>query len=89
MSAREQKDNFIRSLSAFLISEAGRDGLEYTHDSVHIADAWNCIFRNVGSKGTDEEHDIYAMASLCHLDENLNCVPDEKKLERLARIYFR
>lgn len=89
MDDREQIDNFIRSLSAFLISEAGRDGLEYTHDSVYIVDAWNGVFRNVGAKGTDEEHDIYAMASLCHLDEELRSVPDEKKLRRLAKVYFR
>lgn len=81
-------ENFVRSLSAFLIKEAGEDGLEYTHDSVHIIDAWNCVFRNVGARGTDEEHDIYAMASLCRLDEKLCSVPDEKKLQRLAHIYF-
>lgn len=88
MDNREQIDHFIRSLSAFLRSEAGGDGLEYTHDSVLIVDAWNCVFRNVGTKGTDEEHGIYAMASLCHLDEDLNCVPDEKKLRSLALDYF-
>lgn len=89
MDDREQIETFIRSLSAFLKSEAGRDGLEYTHDSVHVVDAWNCVFRNVGAKGTDEEHDIYAMSSLCHLDDDLQSVPDEKKLRRLAQVYFR
>ncbi len=84
----EQIENFVRALSVFLLREAGEDGLEYTHDSVRIVDAWNCVFQNVGVKGTDEEKDIYAMASLCHLDENLNSVPDEKKLLGLARAYF-
>lgn len=88
MDDHEQIDNFVRSLAAFLVSEAGGDGLEYTHDSVLVVDAWNCVFRNVGARGTDEEHDIYAMAALCHLDEALNSVPDEKKLRRLARVYF-
>lgn len=89
MGEPEQIESFVRSLSAFLKSEAGEDGLEYTHDSVLIVDAWNCVFRNAGIKGTDEEHDIYAMASLCHLDEDLRCVPDDKKLRRLARVYFK
>lgn len=89
MNDSEQIETFIRSLAAFLKSEAGEDGLEYTHDSVQVADAWNCVFRNVGAKGTDEEHDIYAMSSLCHLDDDLCSVPDEKKLRGLARVYFK
>lgn len=89
MDNRDQIETFVRSLAAFLVSEAGGDGLEYTHDSVLVVDAWNCVFRNVGTKGTDEEHDIYAMASLCHLDEALNSVPDEKKLRKLADVYFK
>ena len=89
MGHPEETERFVRSLDAFLRAEAGPDGLEYTHDSVLVVDAWNCVFRNVGAKGTDEEHDIYAMASLCHLDDDLNSVPDEKKLHRLAQVYFR
>ena len=39
--------------------------------------------------GTDEEHDIYAIRSLCRIDEaTMDIVPDRGRIESLARNYF-
>lgn len=62
---------------------------DYNADSVQIVDARNHLFRNVGKKGTDEENDIYAIRSLCRIDEEtLDIIPDKGRAESIARNYF-
>lgn len=84
-----EKETFVRELCAFVRASLPRDGADYVREAVQIVDARNTLFRLVGDKNTDEEHDIYALVSLCRLDEDtLDLVPDEGRVRSLARHYF-
>lgn len=88
---KEYVKEFVDALEQFVQCElvSGSEYADYNSDSVQIVDARNALFRNVGKMGTDEEHDIYAIRSLCRIDEDtLDIVPDRGRLESLARNYF-
>ena len=62
------------------------DSPDYVCEAVHIADAHNLLFITVEGGTTDEEHNLFALRDLCHLDDmTLNHVPDRQRIERLAR----
>ena len=88
---KEYVKEFVDALEQFVQCElvSGSEYADYNSDSVQIVDARNALFRNVGKMGTDEERDIYAIRSLCRIDEDtLDIVPDRGRLESLARNYF-
>lgn len=90
-NVKEYVKEFVDALEQFVRSEllSGGESADYNSDSVQIVDARNALFRNVGKMGTDEEHDIYAIRSLCRIDEvTMDIVPDRGRLESLARNYF-
>lgn len=83
----EQKD-FINALERFIQNELKASGepADYNNHAIEIIDARNHLFRNVGIHGTDEACGIFAIRSLCHIDEDsMEMVPDRQRLAALAR----
>lgn len=61
---------------------------EYVRGAVQILDARNQLFRLLPHQTTDEATDIYALADLCHVDEDMQTVPDMNRALAVARNYF-
>ena len=83
----EQKD-FINALERFIQNELKASGepADYNNHAIEIIDARNHLFRNVGIHETDEACGIFAIRSLCHIDEDsMEMVPDRQRLAALAR----
>lgn len=90
-NVKEYVKDFVDALEQFVRCElvSGSEPADYNSDSVQVVDARNALFRNVGKLGIDEEHDIYAIRSLCRIDEaTMDIVPDRGRIESLARNYF-
>lgn len=83
--------DFVLALTSFVRAEltASDEAAEYNHEAVQIVDARNHLFRNVGHHETDEEQNIYSLRSLCCVEEDsMEMIPDEGRIERVARNYF-
>lgn len=88
---REDINAFVKALTDFVGAQLhlSPESADYNPDSIQVVDARNHLFRNVGKKGTDEENDIYAIRSLCRIDEEtLDIIPDSGRAESVARNYF-
>ncbi|MBP3228733.1 MAG: hypothetical protein J6M53_08150 [Bacteroidaceae bacterium] len=85
-----ETEEFVSALTSYVRATLPPgDEADYCREAVQIVDARNHLFRSAGQRATDEEHDIYALRSLCRLDEDtLLFVPDEGRIRSLARTYF-
>lgn len=83
-------EDFTDSLYQYILREikSSSESPDYNHESIEIIDARNHLFRNVGARGTDEENNIYTIHSLCHLDDNMEWMPDKERISRIARVFF-
>jgi hypothetical protein len=80
--------DFAEALCCFVRRQLiGIDG-EYVRGAVKVADARNHLFMPQPHQGTDESTDIYALADLCHVDEDMQTVPDINRALAVARNYF-
>ncbi len=66
---------------------ADQDGA-YIKGALRIVDARNHIFMDVPHQSTDEASDVYALADLCHLNEEMQTEPDMYRALAVARNYF-
>ena len=88
MEHQEQANEFARALCRYVAQELrGQDG-EYVHGAVKVADARNHLFMPLPHQSTDESVDIYALADLCHVDDDMQTVPDMNRALGVARNYF-
>ena len=84
----DEKKDFIDALDAYIRSELrhSAEPADYNTDAIEIIDARNHLFRNVGSRGTDEELGFFALRDLCQLDEDtMEFIPNRMRLAALAR----
>lgn len=80
--------DFAEALCCFVSRQlTGIDG-EYVRGAVQILDARNQLFRLLPHQTTDEATDIYALADLCRVDEDMQTVPDINRAFAVARNYF-
>ncbi len=80
--------DFAEALCCFVRRQLiGIDG-EYVRGAVQILDARNQLFRLLPHQTTDEATDIYALADLCRVDEDMQTVPDINRALAVARNYF-
>lgn len=87
----DEKADFVDALESFLKTqlEASTEPAEYNTEAIRIVDARNHLFTNVGRHRTDEEAGIYALRSLCHIDEDtLETVPDRMRIMAIAKDFF-
>lgn len=61
---------------------------EYVQEAIQVLDARNHLFRTIPAHPTDESQDIYAIRDLCHVDEEMQTVPDPHRILSVARNYF-
>ncbi len=87
----DDKKEFVDTLEAFVREQLRlcTEAPDYNNESVRIIDARNHLFANVGRRGTDEEEGIYAIRSLCKVDEDtMELVPDRMRFASIAKTYF-
>ena len=65
----------------------GQDGV-YIQGAARILDARNHLFALLPHQATDEGADIYALADLCHLNDDMETEPDIYRALAIARHYF-
>ncbi|MCR4921886.1 MAG: hypothetical protein K5945_09340 [Bacteroidaceae bacterium] len=81
-------NEFAEALCLFVQRQLqGQDG-EYVRGAVVILDARNHLFRIVEHRATDEADDVYALADLCCVDDEMQTVPDMNRALSVARNYF-
>ena len=87
-ACREQAAEFARALCRYVAQVLREQDGEYVRGAVKVADARNHLFVPLPHRGTDESEDIYALADLCHVDEDMQTVPDMNRAMAVARNYF-
>ena len=88
MGKEEQIEEFALALCQYVERELdGQDG-EYVQGAVRVTDARNLLFQTLPHQVTDEGADIYALADLCHVDEDMNTVADLHRTRAVAKNYF-
>lgn len=83
-----QTDDFISALKRHVAASLRESGeaADYCNRAVEITDARNHLFRDAGTRGTDEAENVYALRDLCRLDEDtMELLPDEGRLRSVAR----
>ena len=88
MEHQEQANEFARALCRYVAQELRDQDGEYVRGAVTVADARNHLFMPLPHQGTDESVDIYALADLCHVDDDMQTVPDMNRALGVARNYF-
>ncbi|MBQ7987997.1 MAG: hypothetical protein IJ253_05740 [Bacteroidaceae bacterium] len=88
MELQEQAADFARALCRYVAQELRNQDGEYVRGAVKVADARNHLFMPQPHQGTDESTDIYALADLCHVDDDMQTVPDLNRALGVARNYF-
>ena len=88
MERQEQATEFARALCRYVAQELRDQDGEYVRGAVKVADARNHLFMPLPHQGTDESVDIYALADLCHVDDDMQTVPDLNRALGVARNYF-
>lgn len=79
---------FAEALCRYVAHELrGQDGA-YIQGAVHVVDARNHLFRILPHQPTDEAQDIYALADLCRVDDNMETIPDQNRALGVARNYY-
>ncbi|MCM1108794.1 MAG: hypothetical protein NC388_07040 [Clostridium sp.] len=87
---KEEIDDFVNALYIFVANELQRvQDVTYCRDAIRIVDARNHLFRNVGAVTADESADIYLLAGLCCLTDDMRTIPDRRRMECVARNYWR
>lgn len=87
-SALTAREEFASALCRYVAGELrGQDGA-YPHGAVRVLDARNHLFATLPTQPTDEAMDIYAVADLCHVDEQMHTLPDLNRARSVARNYF-
>lgn len=86
----EDKQRFVDSLQGFVaeVLRQAEEGSDYVRGAVKIIDARNCLFTYLPQGHTDEEDNSYAIREMCTLDEEMETVPNRKRIEQIARSYF-
>ena len=82
--------DFVEALRRCIVTElrAGKEAPDYNAEAIEVVDARNHLFRNVGIKATDEAENIYALRDLCRLDEDMELIPDDVRMRRVACNFF-
>ena len=88
MELQDQAVDFARALCRYVAQELRNQDGEYVRGAVKVADARNHLFMPLPHQGTDESVDIYALADLCHVDDDMQTVPDLNRALGVARNYF-
>ena len=88
MGKEEQIEEFALALCRHVERELDRQDGEYARGAVRVTDARNLFFQTLPHQVTDEGADIYALADLCYIDENMNTVADLHKARAVAKNYF-
>ncbi len=79
---------FAEALCRHVANELiGQDG-EYVKGAVKVVDARNHYFQTLPHQSTDEAEDIYAIADLCHINDEMETEPDMNRALSVARNYF-
>ena len=79
---------FAEALCRYVREELREQDGEYVKGAVRIVDARNHLFQTLPQQMTDEAADIYALADLCHVNDDLLTVPDMNRALSVARNYF-
>lgn len=88
MGTKSMTEDFAEALCRFVSQQLqGQDGV-YAKGAIRIIDARNSLFATADQQMTDEAADIYAIAELCHTDEDMRTVPDLECIRRISRVYF-
>lgn len=88
---QDETQEFIDALERYIKNalRESTESAEYTHEALEIVDARNHLFRSADQRGTDEEHNIYALRDLLHVDtDTLETQVNRAKLKSIARNYF-
>lgn len=84
----DETRDFVTALSAYVraaLEDCGRQA-DYCNRAVQVVDARNHLFRDAGTRPTDEADDVYALRDLCRVDEDtLEFLPDEGRMRSVAR----
>lgn len=79
---------FAEALCRYVAQELkGQDGA-YIQGAVQVVDARNHLFRTLPHQPTDEALDIYALADLCRVDDDMETIPDLNRALGVARNYY-
>ncbi len=81
-------EEFARALCAYVQRELEEQDGEYVKGAVKVLDARNHFFRTLPQQSTDEAEDIYALADLCHVDDDMQTVANYNKALSIAKNYF-
>lgn len=81
-------EEFADALCRFVGQEIVDQDGAYIEGAVRVIDARNHLFMSLSHQSTDEASDIYALADLCRLDDDMNAVPDRYRAMAVARNYF-
>lgn len=79
---------FAEALCQYVTQALWTQDGEYIKGAVRILDARNHLFQTMPHQATDESADIYALSDLCHVNDNMQTVPDMNRALRVARNYF-
>ena len=81
---------FVRVLINYIEDALKRIGdMEYCREAVRIADVRNHIFYCIADAATDEEHSIFPLRDLCHLDaDTMMWNADTGRIISIARDLF-
>jgi len=79
---------FAEALCQYVTQALWAQDGEYIKGAVRILDARNHLFQTIPHQMTDESADIYALSDLCHVNDNMQTVPDMNRALRVARNYF-
>ena len=88
MELQDQAVEFARALCRCVAQELRNQDLEYVRGAANVADARNHLFRLLPHQTTDDATDSYALDDLCHVEEDMQTVPDINRALAVARNYF-
>ncbi len=81
-------EDFARALCAYVQHELEEQDGEYARGAVKVVDARNHLFRTLPQQPTDESEDIFALADLCHVDDDMRTVANYNKALSIAKNFF-
>ena len=88
MGTDPQVTDFARALCQAVSRELSSQDGEYVRGAIRITDARNHLFTTLPHQDTDEAADVYALLDLCHVNENMQTVPDMNRALSVASNYF-
>ena len=81
-------DLFVNELARYVANELYSKDETYSTEAIHIIDARNHLCETLSSSITDESEDIYALSDLCMTTDEMDIVPDRRRLYHIARNYW-